>query len=340
MEELIAETTSLCHASDSRGGFGNDPGDLRGGGLGGGGGVIPRPPYEVLLEKVAGLDGLVCLLTDQIDGQLMDAAGGSLRVISQMAVGFDNIDIVAATERGIPVGNTPGVLTDTTVDFAFALLMAAARRIVEGERYVKDGNWVTWEPTLLMGQDVHDATLGLVGLGRIGQGMARRARGFGMRVIYSDPTADEAEGKELEAEAYELDDLLAESDFVSLHVPLTPETTHLMGKREFELMKPSAILINTARGPAVDPSALYQALKEGEIAYAALDVTEPEPISVDDPLLTLDNCLIVPHIASSSLATRSRMATMAAENLEAGLNGAELPHCVNPEVYGLGLARS
>ncbi len=298
------------------------------------------PPYEVLLEKVAGLDGLVCLLTDQIDGQLMDAAGGSLRVISQMAVGFDNIDIAAATERGIPVGNTPGVLTDTTVDFAFALLMAAARRIVEGERYVKDGNWVTWEPTLLMGQDVHDATLGLVGLGRIGQGMARRARGFGMRVIYSDPTADEAEGKELEAEAYELDDLLAESDFVSLHVPLTPETTHLMGKREFELMKPSAILINTARGPAVDPSALYQALKEGEIAYAALDVTEPEPISVDDPLLTLDNCLIVPHIASSSLATRSRMATMAAENLEAGLNGAELPHCVNPEVYGLGLARS
>ena len=298
------------------------------------------PPYEVILEKVAGLDGLVCLLTDQIDGQLMDAAGGSLRVISQMAMGFDNIDIAAATERGIPVGNTPGVLTDTTVDFAFALLMAAARRIVEGERYVKDGNWVTWEPTLLMGQDVHDATLGLVGLGRIGQGMARRARGFGMRVIYSDPTADEAEGKELEAEAYELDDLLAESDFVSLHVPLTPETTHLMGKREFELMKPSAILINTARGPAVDPSALYQALKEGEIAYAALDVTEPEPISVDDPLLTLDNCLIVPHIASSSLATRSRMATMAAENLEAGLNGAELPHCVNPEVYGLGLARS
>ncbi len=298
------------------------------------------PPYEVLLEKVVGLDGLVCLLTDQIDGQLMDAAGGSLRVISQMAVGFDNIDIAAATERGIPVGNTPGVLTDTTVDFAFALLMAAARRIVEGERYVKDGNWVTWEPTLLMGQDVHDATLGLVGLGRIGQGMARRARGFGMRVIYSDPTADEAEAKELEAEAYELDDLLAESDFVSLHVPLTPETTHLMGKREFELMKPSAILINTARGPAVDPSALYQALKEGEIAYAALDVTEPEPISVDDPLLTLDNCLIVPHIASSSLATRSQMATMAAENLEAGLKGAELPHCVNPEVYGLGLVRS
>jgi len=291
------------------------------------------PPYKVLLEKVAGLDGLVCLLTDRIDGALMDAAGDSLRVISQMAVGFDNIDIEAATERGIPVGNTPGVLTDTTADFAFTLLMAAARRIAEGERYVKAGKWKTWGPTLLMGQDIHRATLGLVGLGRIGKGMARRASGFGMRVIYSDPMVDETEAKELGAESYEFDDLLAESDFVSLHVPLTPETTHLMGEKEFKRMKPSAILINTARGSAVDSNALYHALKEGEIAYAALDVTEPEPISLDDPLLTLDNCLIVPHIASSSLATRSRMAVMAAQNLEAGLKGEELPHCVNPEVY-------
>ncbi len=262
------------------------------------------PSCELLLEKVVGLDGLVCLLTDRIDGALMDAAGSSLRVISQMAAGFDNIDIAAATERCIPVGNTPGVLTETTADFAFALLMAAARRIVEGDRYVKDGKWMTWDPTLLMGQDVHGATLGLG------------------------------------AEPRGLDDLLSESDFVSLHVPLTTETTHLMGKREFELMKPSAILINTARGAAVDPSALYQALKEGEIAYAALDVTEPEPISVDDPLLTLTNCLIVPHISSSSLATRSRMATMAAENLKAGLEGAELPHCVNPEVYEPDVERS
>ena len=298
------------------------------------------PSYEALLEKIVGLDGLVCLLTDQIDGELMDAAGGSLRVISQMAVGFDNIDIAAATDRGIPVGNTPGVLTETTADFAFTLLMAAARRIVEGERYVKDGKWVTWGPTLLMGQDIHRATLGLVGLGRIGQAMARRARGFGMRVIYTDATVDKAEANELGAEPRELDDLLAESDFVSLHVPLTPETKHLMGKREFELMKPSAILINTARGAAVDPRALYEALNAGEIAYAALDVTEPEPISVDDPLLTLANCLIVPHIASSSVATRSRMATMAAENLEAGLKGEELPHCVNPEVYKSGFVRS
>ena len=292
------------------------------------------PPYEVLMEKAVGLDGLVCLLTDPIDGRLMDAAGGSLRVISQMAVGFDNIDVAAATLRGIPVGNTPGVLTDTTADFAFTLLMAAARRIAEAERYVKDGKWVTWGPTLLMGQDIHSATLGLVGLGRIGRGMARRASGFGMRVVYSDPLVDEAEAEELGAELRELDELLAESDFVSLHVPLTPETTHLMGDREFQRMKPSAILINTARGPIVDPGALYRALKEGEIAYAALDVTEPEPIPIDDPLLLLDNCLIVPHIASSSLATRSRMATMAADNLLAGLNGERLPNCVNPEVYG------
>ncbi|MCZ6528860.1 MAG: D-glycerate dehydrogenase [Chloroflexi bacterium] len=292
------------------------------------------PPYEILLEKVEGLDGLVSLLTDRIDAELMDAAGGSLRVISQMAVGTDNIDLAAATERGIPVGNTPGVLTETTADFAFSLLMAAARRIVEGERYVKAGKWVTWGPTLLMGHDIHGATLGLIGFGRIGQGMAKRARGFGMRVLYAGPSVDEGTARELHAERRDLDELLTESDFVSLHVPLTEQTTHLMADREFKLMKPGAILINTARGPVVDPGALYRALKEGEIAYAALDVTEPEPIPVDDPLLTLDNCLIVPHIASSSLATRSRMATMAAENLEAGLKGEKLPHCANPEVYG------
>ncbi|MFQ5922734.1 MAG: 2-hydroxyacid dehydrogenase [Anaerolineales bacterium] len=291
------------------------------------------PPYEMLLEKVVGLDGLVCLLTDRIDAELMNTGGGSLRVISQMAVGTDNIDVAAATERGIPVGHTPGVLTETTADFAFALLMAAARRIVEGERYVKAGKWVTWSPTLLMGQDMHGATLGLIGFGRIGQGMAVRARGFGMRVLYADHSVDEGTARELDAEPRELDELLAESDFVSLHVPLTEQTIHLMGEREFRLMKPSAILINTARGPVVDPGALYRALKEGEIAYAALDVTEPEPIPADDPLLTLDNCLIVPHIASSSLATRNLMATMTAENLEAGLRNERLPHCANPEVY-------
>jgi glyoxylate reductase len=291
------------------------------------------PSYEVLLEKVAGLDGLVCLLTDQIDGDLMDASGDSLKVISQMAVGFDNIDIAAATERGIPVGHTPGVLTETVADFTFALMMAAGRRIVEGDRYVKDGKWVTWGPTLFMGQEVFGATIGLVGFGRIGQCMAHRARGFNMRVLYSDPRADEAAAKKVGAEPRELDKLLAESDFVSLHVPLTDETKHLIGARELEQMKASAILVNTSRGPIVDPKALYRALKEGQIAHAALDVTEPEPIPMDDPLLTRDNCLIVPHIASSSVVTRNRMATMAAENLEAGLKGERLPNCVNPEVY-------
>lgn len=291
------------------------------------------PPYEVLLDQVKGLDGLLCLLTDKIDDNLMDVAGESLKVISQMAVGYDNIDVTAATERGIPVGHTPGVLTETTADFAFALLMSAARRIVEGERFVKAGKWKTWGPTLLMGYDILDATLGIVGFGRIGRAVAKRAGGFDMRVLYYDPSPDEEAARQLGAEARSLDEVLAEADFVSLHVPLTPETHHLIGERELKLMKPTCVLVNTARGPVVDPRALYQALKYGEIAYAALDVTEPEPISVDDPLLTLDNCLIVPHIASSSVATRTRMATMAAANLEAGLRGEKLPNCVNPEVY-------
>jgi glyoxylate reductase len=292
------------------------------------------PPYDTLLEKVRGVDGLVCLLTDRIDGGLMDAAGDQLKVISQMAVGYDNVSIPDATARGIPVGNTPGVLTDTTADFAFTLMVAAARRVVEGERYVKAGRWKTWGPTLLMGHDIFGATLGIVGFGRIGQSMARRASGFDMRVLAYDPMADKGTAQALGVELRPLDDVLAESDFVSLHVPLTEETYHLVGERELKMMKPSAVLVNSARGPVVDPRALYQALKRGEIACAALDVTEPEPIRADDPLLTLDNCLIVPHIASSSLATRGKMATMAAANLEAGLKGERLPNCVNPEVYG------
>ena len=292
------------------------------------------PPYETLLKKVEGVDGLVCLLTDKIDGQLMDAAGDGLKVISQMAVGFDNIDIAAATERGIPVGHTPGVLTDTTADFAFSLLMTAGRRIVEGVDYVKAGKWRTWGPTLLMGQDIHGATLGIVGMGRIGQGMAERASGFGMRVIYHDNFIDPAVAKTLEAESVSLDEVIEQADFLSLHVPLTDETTHMISTDQFKRMKSSAILINTSRGPVVDPRALYQALKDGDIAHAALDVTEPEPIPPDDPLLTLDNCIVVPHIASSSRATRGKMATMTADNLDAGLAGQPLPNCVNPEVYG------
>lgn len=289
------------------------------------------PPYDALCREAARVDGLLCLLSDRIDADLMDTAP-QLKVVSQMAVGYDNIDVQAATKRRLPVGHTPGVLTDTTADFAFALLMAAARRISEGERFVRAGKWQTWGPTLLMGQDVFGATLGIIGMGRIGQAVARRASGFNMRILYSDEH-DVAAAAELGAERRSFDEVLAQSDFVSVHTPLAPNTHHLIDERAFQLMKPTGILINTARGPIVDPKALHDALASGEIAYAALDVTEPEPIPLDDPLLSLDNCLIVPHIASSSVATRNRMAVMAAENLLAGLKDEPLPHCVNPEVY-------
>jgi glyoxylate reductase len=288
------------------------------------------PPYDILLEKVSGIDGLLCLLTDRIDPTLMDAAGPTLKVISQMAVGFDNIDVAEATKRGIQVGNTPGVLTETTADFAFALLMAAGRRIPEGERYVRAGRWQTWGPTLLMGHDVFGATLGLLGFGRIGQAVARRASGFGMRVLFYDPTAGaEAEGL-YGASSASFEEVLDQADFLSIHVPLTPQTRHFIGAPEFRRMKPTCVLVNTARGPVVDSRALYRALRDGEIAAAAMDVTEPEPILMDDPLLTLDNCLILPHIASSSVATRGKMGSMAADNLLAGLQGRLLPNCVNP----------
>ncbi len=290
------------------------------------------PTREILLAHVAGVDGLLSLLTDRIDGEVMDAAGPGLKVISNHAVGFDNIDVPAATARGIPVGNTPGILTDATADFAFALLMAAARRVAEGERFVRAGKWVTWGPSLLLGPDVHGATLGLIGFGRIGQAMARRAAGFDMRVLCFDPSAP-APVPELRASAVDLKTLLQESDFVSMHVPLTPQTRGMINHETLALMKPTAVLINTARGPVVDPGALYEALAARRIFAAALDVTDPEPIPMDSPLLTLDNCLVVPHIASASVATRDKMALMAAENLLAGLRGERLPHCVNPEVY-------
>ena len=279
-----------------------------------------------------GGDGLLCLLTDPIDAAIMDAAGPRLRVISNHAVGFDNIDIAAATARGIPVGNTPGILTDATADFAFALLMAAARRVAEGERFVRAGHWRTWGPSLLLGPDVHGATLGIIGFGRIGQALARRAAGFDMRILYCDPTAPPADPA-LHAAAVDLETLLREADFVSLHVPLTPQTRGLIGRETLALMKPSAILINTARGPVVDPDALSEVLHARRIFAAALDVTDPEPIPPDSPLLALDNCLIVPHIASASIATRRKMSLMAAQNLIAGLRGEPLPNCVNPEVY-------
>ncbi len=287
-------------------------------------------PREILMEKVSDIDGLYCLLTERIDAELLDTAP-HLRVVSNMAVGYNNIDVEACTARGIPVGNTPGVLTGTTADCAFALLMAAARRIVEGADYVRAGKWKTWGPMLLMGSDVHGATLGIVGFGRIGQAVARRAQGFAMRVLYHDTYVTEADPA-LGATGVDLDTLLAESDFVSLHVPLTEETYHLIGQEELRQCKPTAVLVNTSRGEVVDPDALYQALHEGQIAYAALDVTEPEPLPADHRLLTLPNCIVVPHIASASVATRTKMAVMAAENLLAGLKGERLPNCVNPEV--------
>jgi lactate dehydrogenase-like 2-hydroxyacid dehydrogenase len=288
-------------------------------------------PRDVLLEKVRDIDGLYCLLTERVDQELLDAAP-RLRVVSNMAVGYDNIDVAACTAHGIPVGNTPGVLTETTADLAFALLLSAARRIVEGADYVRARRWKTWGPMLLMGPDIYGATLGIVGLGRIGQAMARRASGFDMRILYHDihpiPDAEAALG----ATYVDLDTLLAESDFVTLHVNLTEATYHLIGREELRKMKPTAVLVNASRGGVVDPEDLYQALQDGEIGYAALDVTEPEPIPEDHALLSLPNCIVVPHIGSASVATRTKMATMAAENLLAGLRGEPLPHCVNPDL--------
>jgi glyoxylate reductase len=290
------------------------------------------PTREELLQHVRGVDGLLCLLTEQIDGDVMDEAGPQLKVISNLAVGFDNIDVRAATARKIPVGNTPEVLTDATADFAFALMMSVTRRILEGERYIRDGKWKTWGPLVLLGGELTGTTLGLIGFGRIGKAMARRALGFDMRVIYYDPN-EKKPGSDLKATPVDFETLLAESDFISVHTPLTPDTRHLIDSQALSKMKPNAVLVNTARGPIVDPEALYEALKEKRIFGAGLDVTEPEPLPLDSPLLTLDNIVITPHIASASKATRDKMAWMAARNLIAGVKGEPLPNCVNPQVY-------
>ena len=291
-------------------------------------------PRSWILDHIPEAEGLYCLLTDAVDKEILQKAL-RLKIVSTMAVGFDNIEIAECTKRGIPVGNTPGVLTETTADFAFALMMTAARRIVEGAEYVRTGQWETWSPNLFLGQDLHGATLGIIGFGRIGKAMARRAVGFDMKILVtgargSKPTKD---GNPPSVNYVDLPTLLAQSDFVTLHVPLTKETTYLIGTRELALMKPTAVLVNTARGAVVNSEALFHALSQGEIGYAALDVTDPEPIKHDDPLLTLSNCLIVPHIASASVATRNTMAMIAAENLLAGLAGTPLTYCVNPEVY-------
>jgi glyoxylate reductase len=292
------------------------------------------PPRDELLRRVEGVDGLLSLLTDQIDDELLDRAGPRLKVVSNYAVGFDNIDVPACTRRGVAVGNTAGVLTETTADAAFALLMAAARRIPEGYDYVRQDRWKTWGPLLLLGPDIHHATLGVLGFGRIGREVAKRARGFDMQVLYYDiqPASPEDEQR-LGARWASMDEVLAQSDFVTLHVNLTPETHHLMNQERLAKMKRSAILVNASRGPVVDPDALYDALKKEVIAGAALDVTEPEPLPGNHKLLTLPNCLVVPHLASASFATRGKMASIAAENLLAGMRHEPLPSFVNPEVY-------
>jgi len=286
------------------------------------------PPHEEIIRHVHDVDGIVSLLTDEIDVGVMDAAP-CLKVISNMAVGVDNVDVAAATARKLPVGNTPGVLTDATADQAFALLLAAARHVVAGEKFVRSGKWITWSPGLLLGVDFVGATLGIIGFGRIGQAVAKRAQGFDLRVIYYDPTAQPAFG----ASSVGLDALLRESDFVSLHVPLNSATRHLVNSEFLVKMKPNAILVNTSRGGVVDQSALYDALKLKRIFAAALDVTDPEPLPMNSPLLDLDNCLIVPHLGSASKHTRDMMSFLAAQNLIAGSKGERLPNCVNPEVY-------
>jgi lactate dehydrogenase-like 2-hydroxyacid dehydrogenase len=282
------------------------------------------------LDEVQDCDGLLCLLSDEIDATVMDA--GELRVISQYAVGVDNIDLDAATERGIPVGHTPGVLTDATADLAFALLMAAARRIPEGVEKVRSGAWRAWEPLGLLGARVWGATLGVVGLGRIGTAVARRARGFQMRVLYHDPQQNTELEEALGLTYASLDRLLEESDFVTIHTPLVPETRHLINEGALRQMRTEAILINAARGEIVDTEALVRGLEEGWIAGAALDVTDPEPLPADHPLVSLPNCIVVPHIGSATVEARDRMAEMAAENLLAGLRGERLPYCANPSV--------
>ena len=286
------------------------------------------PPRDILLREVMRADGLLCLLTDVVDAEVMDASV-NLRVISNYAVGVDNIDVKAATARGIAVGNTPGVLTETTADLAFALVLAVARRIVEADRFLRNCGWRAWSPTLFLGQDVHHSTMGIIGMGRIGQEVARRAHGFSMSILYTSSNPVTEVEKELGARRVTLEELLRQSDMISIHAPLTEKTRHLIGKSEFEMMKPGAILVNTARGPIIDQHALYEALKAHRIAGAGLDVFENEPVDCGDPLLELDNVVVVPHIGSASVVTRTKMAFMAVDNVIAGLEGMPLPHPVN-----------
>jgi glyoxylate reductase len=291
------------------------------------------PSKDVLLQKIGSVNGLLTMLTDPIDEQVIARGTPALKVIAQLAVGYDNIDVAAATRRGIPVGHTPGVLTETTADFAWALMMAAARRVGEAEREVRSGLWQPWGPDVLTGLDVYGKTLGIIGLGRIGKAVARRARGFSMRILYNNATRDLEAEEELGVEFVTFDRLLAQSDFISLHLYYSPEARHLINRSAFEQMKPNAVLVNTARGAVVDPEALTWALQTRRIAAAGIDVFDPEPIPPNTPLLELENVVITPHIASAGKETRQKMAMMSVENILAGLKGAPIPYCANPQVY-------
>src|SRR5579862_782829 len=293
--------------------------------------VWPRttpPPYAQLLRRARAVEALLTMVTVRIDAALI-AAAPKLRVISNLAVGLDNIDVAAASAAGIAVGHTPGVLTEATADLAFALLMATARRIAEGDREVRAGKWQTWGPSVLLGQDVWGATLGIIGWGQIGRAMARRGLGFNMRVLYASRSSHDSIAG---AKRLPMARLLCESDFVSLHVPLTPQTRGLIGTKELATMKRGAILINTARGGVIDQRALYRALKSGHLAGAGLDVTTPEPIASNDPLLKLPNVVITPHIGSASYTSRNRMAEIATDNIIEVLRGRLPRFCANPEV--------
>ena len=291
------------------------------------------PSPEQLAEKIAGRQGVLTNIMDRVDAPLLERAAG-LETISQLAVGLDNVDVAEASRRGILVGHTPGVLAKATADLGFALLMSAARRVCEGDRWVRAGRWeMAFHPMYWLGVDVHDAVLGIVGLGEIGLEMAKRGLGFGMKIVYHSRTRKPELEERYGLEYSTREALLSSADFVCLHVPLTPETRHLIGERELRLMKPNAILINLARGPVVDARALYTALSENWIRAAALDVTDPEPIPPDDPLLSLDNLVITPHVGSSSVSSRREMCMLAARNLVAGLQGRRLERCANPEVY-------
>ncbi|MBK5100329.1 MAG: D-glycerate dehydrogenase [Desulfobacteraceae bacterium] len=287
---------------------------------------------EELLQSVKAKDGILPLLTDHIDAEVMDTAGPQLKVIANYAAGFNNIDVETATARKIAVTNTPGVLTDTTADLAMGLLLAVARRLVEGDSYARAGRYQGWAPLLFLGADVHHKTLGLLGFGRVGFAVAKRAAGFDMRILYHDNCLAEPQmEKQVGAQCVDKESLLRESDFISIHVPLTPETRHLVGYRELSMMKPSAYLINTARGEIIDEKALVKALQDKRIAGAALDVFEHEP-QIHPALTTMHNVVILPHIGSASIETRTKMGLMAAENLVAFFKGEVPPNCLNPEV--------